>query len=321
MTAKTHHTRPLFVRLSAEPMLVPRPDLVWEAGGVFAPAVVKRHDGYHMLYRAFGRDRISRLGYATSPDGLEWRRHTKPRVIGEGPSEQYGLEDPRSVVIDGVQLTTYTAASGHQEADGWHWLTRINILSTRDNKTFVRLNPKMPNINNKDAVLFPRQINGKYFMLHRPEPDIWISSSLDLKRWIDHRRILTPVPGSWQDLRIGAGSPPIETEHGWLVFTHGVAADLTYCMSAVMLDLADPSIVTYRLPYPLLVPGLGYELRGIVPKVVFGTAVTDEGKTYRLYYGGADYDIAAAEINKADLIHALMDYPAITAPPGKALPA
>ncbi len=316
MTAKNLTPRPLFKRLSDEPMLLPRPDLEWEAGGVFAPAVTKRHDGYHMLYRAFGRDRVSRLGYATSPDGLQWRRKTEPLLVPEGRSEQYGLEDPRSVVIDGVQLTCYTAASGHQEPDGWHWTTRINILSTRDNKTYVRLFPKMPNFNNKDAALFPAKINGRYWMLHRPQPDIWVSSSTDLINWQNHRRILTPVPHTWQALRIGAGAPPILTAIGWLLFTHGVAADLTYCMSAVILDADDPTIVKYRLPYPLLVPGVDYELRGVVPKVVFGTGLTDEGDSFRLYYGGADYDIAAAEIDKASLLAALQDYPAETAPVG-----
>ena len=308
-------TRPLFVRLSDRPMLSVRPELSWEAGGIFAPAVVKRADGYHMLYRAFGRDRVSRLGYATSPDGLKWRRHPEPLVVPDGQAEQYGLEDPRSVVIDGLQLTCYTAASGHQESDGWHWTTKINILSTRDNKTFVRLFPKMPPINNKDAVLFPRKIGGSYWMLHRPEPDIWISRSPDLVNWSDHQRLLTPVPDTWQDLRIGAGAPPVETPEGWLIITHGVAADRTYCMSAALLDLDDPTIVRYRLPYPLLVPGVDYELRGVVPKVVFGTALTDEGDRWRLYYGGADYDIAAAEIDKAALWEALKDYPATTASP------
>lgn len=296
-------------------MLVPRPDMEWEAGGVFAPAVVQRHDGYHMLYRAFGRDHISRLGYATSPDGLAWRRHTKPVAVPEFPDEHYGLEDPRSVVIDGVLLTCYTAASGHQEKDGWHWRTRIHFLSSRDNNTFVRIIPKLPDFNNKDATLFPRKINGSYYMLHRPIPDIWISRSEDLVNWSDHRRLLAPVEGSWQSLRIGAGPPPIETDQGWLLFTHGVAADLTYCMSAVLLDLEDPSIVKARLPYPLLVPGTSYELNGYVPRVVFGTGLTKEGDTLRLYYGGADYDIAAAEISQAAVLSALADYPATTASP------
>jgi predicted GH43/DUF377 family glycosyl hydrolase len=316
-----HPSRPVFKRLFNQPLIEPRADIAWEAGGTMSPAVVKTADGYRMLYRAFGSDRISRLGLAISKDGIEWRRYADPVITPQGSAEKWGIEDPRLVELEGQLVVSYTAASGRDEPDGWHWTTRIRLAESSLKDSFKtdckRIVPELPDLDNKDAALFPERIDGSYWMLHRLMPDIWISRSQDLVTWTDHERIVEPLPETWESLRIGAGAPPIKTKLGWLVFHHGVSVDLTYSMSALMLDLHDPTKVLYRLPYPLLVPTEAYELRGVVSKVVFGTSVTDEGKTWRLYYGAADEDVAAAEINKRSLLDALQAYPAESAPPSK----
>ena len=307
----------MFHRLKDVPLFKPRARLSWEAGGAFAPAVVKTGDGYIMLYRAFSRKRISTFGLATSRNGLDWNRFEHPIMGPTDESERWGIEDPRLVELDGRLVVTYTAASGHDQADGWHWTTRIHLAASTPVQSFRdidRIIPVLPELNNKDGALFPEKIDGSYWMLHRLLPDIWISRSDDLVNWSHHRRILEPVPETWQSMRIGAGAPPIKTALGWLVFHHGVDQDYTYSMSAFILDLQDPTQVLYRLPYPLLIPELSYELEGVVPNVVFGTGVTDEGDNYRLYYGAADRVVAAAEINKAELFEALQDYPAVSAP-------
>jgi beta-1,2-mannobiose phosphorylase / 1,2-beta-oligomannan phosphorylase len=298
-----------------QPLLKPRTKLKWEAGGIFSPAVLKTEAGYSMYYRAFGSDRVSRIGYATSADGLKWQRHNEPLLVPHDTSEHWGMEDPRAVSIDGLTILTYTAANGHTVPDGWEWTTRIRFATSRDGRHFARLKPKMPELNNKDGVLFPRKIAGSYWLLHRPEPDIWIARSPDLEQWADHRRILAPIAKTWQDRRIGAGPPPIETPLGWLLFYHGVSSDLTYSMSAAILDRDDPTKVLYRTIYPLLLPVTDYEVRGVVPNVIFGTSVIDEGRHFHLYYGAADRVIAAAKINKVALLDALTNYPATTADP------
>jgi predicted GH43/DUF377 family glycosyl hydrolase len=294
-------------------MFEPRLGVAWEVGGVMAPAVVKLDDGYLMLYRAFGHDRKSRLGRATSHDGLSWKREDEPILVPQDELEAWGVEDPRLVVLDGRLVVTYTAATGHQEADGWHWSTRIRFASSSLEDRFGSgveyITPKLPNKDNKDAALFPQSVDGSYWLLHRIMPDIWISRSDDLVTWTDHQVLLPPQGDGWEALRIGAGATPIRTELGWLVFYHGVSIDLTYSMSVFVLDLDDPTKVRYQLPYPLIVPIEDYELRGLVAKVIFGTSVTDEGDRWRLYYGGADSVVAGAEINKADLLDALKDYP------------
>jgi predicted GH43/DUF377 family glycosyl hydrolase len=289
----------------------------WEQGGVMAPAVVKTDDGYTMIYRAFGDDRISRLGLATSKDGLTWERRSEPVMVPDDAAEHWGMEDPRMVQLDNRLIATYTAANGHDEPDGWHWTTRVRFVTSSLAEAFShggeRMTPKLPDRDNKDAALLPERVDGSYWLLHRLMPDIWISRSDDLIEWRDHRRIVAPVGDGWQSLRIGAGAPPVRTELGWLLFYHGVSIDLTYSMSALILDLDDPSKVLYRLPYPLLVPTDPDELRGVVPNVVFGTGVTDEGSKWRLYYGEADRAIGVAEIDKAELLDALQDYPSETA--------
>lgn len=318
MTPAKHSTRPVLRRLLDRPLFKPRAKLAWEAGGAFSPAVVKTDSGYIMLYRAFSRKRISSLGLATSTDGLEWRRADEPVIVPSDESERWGVEDPRLVMLDGRLIVSYTAANGHDQADGWHWTTRIHLAVSTVKQQFheaEKIVPQLPDLNNKDGVIFPEKIDGSYWMLHRLMPDIWISRSKDLTHWTDHCRIVEPIPETWQSMRIGAGAPPIRTELGWLVFHHGVDEDLTYSMSALVLELENPAEVRYRLPYPLLVPEASYELEGVVPNVVFGTGATDEGDTFRLYYGAADRVVAAAEINKADLFEALRAYPASSAPP------
>ena len=160
---------------------------------------------------------------------------------------------------------------------------------------------------NRNMVLFPEKINGKYAMLSRPSDnghtpfgDIYISFSPDMKYWGEHRCVMkvTPFPESaWQCTKIGAGSVPILTDEGWLLFYHGVITTCNgfrYSMGAALLDKDDPTKVLYRTRPYLLAPAAPYELQGDVPNVVFPCAALNDGDKVALYYGAADTVVGMA---------------------------
>jgi Predicted glycosylase len=301
-----------FTRIDGTPLIEPDPSLAWEAGGVFAPAVIHENGVWKMLYRAYGEDMISRLGYAESDDGIEWKKDKKPRVIPDNTNLEYsGIEDPRIVNIDGRYLITYTAFTLKIR----YIRTRIRILETTNFHDFKRITPSFRNHwrkNDKDGVLFPKKIDGLYCMLHRLEPNIQFSSSKDLRRWTRHTTVLRPSEHEWESRKIGAGAPPIKTPIGWLIFYHGVSNTGRYSMSAAILGGHSPTKVLYRLPFPLLSPDTAYEEKGAVPNVVFGTSVIELVSNYCLYYGAGDKVIAAALINKSALLKTLLQYPVNT---------
>lgn len=310
--SKFRDTELRFHRLTDRPILTPDSDKDWEAGGVFNPAVIKHANKYVMLYRAFGKDKISRLGYAESSDGLSWIKQSHP-IVEPDPVEKQenrGVEDPRIVRLNGEFYITYTAAKGFPVRKSWRWRTAIGVLKTRDFKTFVRIRPVINGVNkqnDKDAVLFSQKSRGKYYLLHRMIPDIHIAESTDLLSWQEQGTVIKNRRDSWSYKKVGAAAPPILTDIGWLMIYHGVRKDRSYALGAALLDSRDPTRLTHLLPYPLLEPERPYELVGVVPRVVFGTSLLEVEDTFRVYYGAADRVIGVAAINKADLLEALLE--------------
>jgi predicted GH43/DUF377 family glycosyl hydrolase len=305
---KNPQTHVQFTRINDKPIIKPDTSLDWEAGGVFAPAVLYENGIWKMLYRACGTDQISRFGYAESDDGIKWTKDKKPRVVPENFNLEYsGIEDPRIVNIDGEYLIVYTGYAKTRR----HIQTRIRLLKSYDLRHFKRTTLYLGyrRRNGKNGVLFPKKVCNRFILLHRREPDIQISSSRDLYRWSKHTTILRPTFHKWETLKIGAGTPPIKTPLGWLIFYHGVSALMEYSMGAAVLDLFSPKKVLYRLPYPLITPSKSYEKTGVVPNVIFGTSAIEYEDTYRLYYGAADKVIAAAYIDRKTLLKALRQHP------------
>lgn len=298
-----------FTRIDGTPIIEPDCSLDWEAGGVFAPAVIHDNHTWKMIYRAYGNDKISRLGYAESNDGIKWHKSKEPRVIPDNSLLEYsGVEDPRIVKIDDRYLITYTAYANKER----FVKTRIRILETKDFQTFRHITPSFQNHwrkNDKDGVLFPEKIDNRYLMLHRLEPNIQISSSKNLRKWSKYTTVLEPSQHDWESRKIGAGAPPLKTPVGWLFIYHGVSESCRYSMGAAILDLNTPTKVLYRLPFPLLSPDFIYEKDGVVPNVVFGTSLVELVADYCLYYGAGDKVIAAAIINKSALLKTLLQYP------------
>jgi predicted GH43/DUF377 family glycosyl hydrolase len=106
---------------------------------------------------------------------------------------------------------------------------------------------------------------------------------------------------------VGAGTPPIPTGRGWLVFYHGVEGtgdddpDRRYHAGALLLDLNDPGRILYRSPRPVLSPESDEERTGVVNNVVFpcGAVVQPDGQV-EVYYGMADRAIGLATTRLTD---------------------
>lgn len=303
--------QPLFVRAAENPILAPT-SRWWESTAVFNPGVVEDASGViHLLYRATGRDGISRFGYARTRDGVTIEERSSEPVFEPNPDDEYddaGVEDPRIVLLDGTYHVTYTGASRYRaptppgtrpspdapRGATSPWRVRVSLALTDDFRHYRRYGVILPEMNNKDAVLFPERIEGKYVILHRLPPDMWVSFSTDLRTWEGHRSVLRTRPAFWDERRLGAGAPPLRLDEGWLLLYHGSDHHNVYRAGFVLLDAHDPSIVLKRSDAPVLEPQAPYEREGVVPRVVFPTGLVRRGDTLLLYYGAADTVIGVA---------------------------
>ena len=289
-------------RASSTPILLPDPASEWETYNVFNPSVIHHNGLFHMHYRAQGLDWISRIGYAISPDGLRWNRLRRPVLEPEGKREARGVEDPRVTEIDGTFYMAYTAY-GSTDVEGFQ-ITPM-FAHSKNLITWERIGPLVEGEDNKDHVLFPRRINGRYVSLHRRPPQIWMAESEDLIHWPADcmRPIFGPRPDNgWDEKRVGGNGVPIETTHGWLILYHAYNKDHVYRLGVCLLDLDDPSRVIHRPKEFIFEPQELWELRGDVPNVVFSCANPVVDGTVYIYYGAADHVIGLATAGLDDLI-------------------
>lgn len=284
------HCKDVIWRSTYNP-IIPR-DLIPCSNSIFNSAVVPYQGQFAGVFRADDKCRQMRIHTGKSSDGYHWNIENKPIVFHCEDSEigkfVYGY-DPRVCWIEDRYYITW--------CNGYHGPT-IGVGYTYDFETFYQLeNAFMPF--NRNGVLFPRKINGRYAMLSRPSDnghtpfgDIFYSESPDLCFWGRHRHVMSPTSG-WQSTKIGAGPTPIETSEGWLLIYHGVLTSCNgyvYSAGVALLDLEQPWKVIHRSAPYLISPQANYECVGDVPNVVFPCAALVDAPTGRmaLYYGGAD---------------------------------
>ncbi|MDX1521154.1 MAG: glycosidase [Anaerolineae bacterium] len=293
----------------ANPILLPDPASDWETYNVFNPSVIVHNGLFHMHYRAQGLDWVSRIGYAVSADGIRWNRLRRPVLAPLDGSDSCGVEDPRVTELDGVFYMCYTAYGRTFQGDSEPTHAGGGILpmiARSDNLiTWERLGPIVRGEDNKDHVLFPRRINGRYAALHRRRPHIWLAYSDDLRTW--RERDMFPIFGpradnGWDSLSVGGNGVPIETESGWLLIYHAYDHDHVYRFGACLLDLAEPNRVLRRPLAFIFEPEELWELRGDVPNVVFSCANPVVEDNVYVYYGGGDHVIGLATCSLADLL-------------------
>ena len=135
--------------------------------------------------------------------------------------------------------------------------------------------------------LFPEKIGGKYAMISRQGGEnINIMFSEDLYRWEKYQVLMKPKY-TWELVQLGNCGSPIRTDKGWLLLTHGVGIMRTYVISAILLDLKDPTRVIGRLDNPLLEAG-DREREGYVPNVVYTCGILSYGDTLMIPYAVSD---------------------------------
>lgn len=268
-------------------------------GRIFNSAVVPWQNGYIAVLRGEQVNGVPHVYLGRSKDGIHWNvDRERVQFVDENgepwmPNYAY---DPRLVKVDDtyyiIWCTDFYGAA-------------IGMAKTKDFKTFTRIeNPFIPF--NRNAVLFPRKVNGKFKLLSRPSDsghtpfgDIFISESPDMEYWGHHRHVMGRGSNWWESVKIGGGAAPIETTEGWLLFYHGVATTcngFVYSMGGAILDINEPSKVLYRCENHLLTPEEPYETTGFVPNVVFPCATLQDGDTGRIaiYYGAADTNVGLA---------------------------
>ncbi|MDD5163855.1 MAG: hypothetical protein PHD95_06665 [Candidatus ainarchaeum sp.] len=237
----------------------------------------------------------------------------KPVFTGTHDEGEFGVEDPRITVFHRNYLMAYVAVS-HNEGVSTCLAVSKNLHNWQRKGIIFREQ-------NKDVVIFPEKINGKFVALHRPEgsfyfsrPSIWISYSPDLTYWGKEKSILQPRQG-WESSRIGAGTVPIKTKQGWLEIYHGVEKKgnkKIYSAGAVLLDLKNPEKAIARSPpdKPLIEPNREYEKHGFVSNVVFPTgALMDlNEKDLLLFCGGGDKVISVKKIALKDILDSMEYY-------------
>ncbi len=328
---------------TANPILRPDPDHSWENLVVCNPGVIHDDGTFHMLYRAAGNDadHVIHFGYATSRDGIHFERQSDRPILSpseDGPDAGC-IEDPRIVKLDGHFYITY-AYRAYKPRQYWlasnnaayspddptlpplfgQNMTASGLLVTDDFKHYRRLGRiTRSDVDDRDVILFPEKVGGRYVMLHRPMqwagekygttyPAIWLCTSDDLLTW-SASTLLAKGEFAWEG-KIGGSTPPLRCKHGWLTIYHAVDSEGVYRVGVLMLDLDNPAKVIARTPEPVMEPEHDFEWDGLYPHgVVFPTAnVVVDGCLF-VYCGAGDETIGVATADFDQLADFVMQFP------------
>jgi len=307
----------LVTRFPGNPIIAPRPGVLWEEAGTINPGAIDIGDKTHLFYRAVARGNISTFGYAQSSDGFSIDyRSEKPVYFPRADFEMkkdggmnFGCEDPRLMQIGDRIYMAYTGYDGSTPRVA---ISSIGIEDFLAQKWSAWAKPEAitpPGVTDKDAAILPEPVNNGYMIFHRVNESVCADfvKSLDFstERVNQCIEIISPRRGMWDGGKVGISAPPVKTKDGWLLLYHGVSWSTTYRVGAVLLDLIDPTIVRARTATPLFEPEEEYERKGVINNVVFPCGLTVRGGTAYIYYGAADYVIGVATIKMSRLLKLL----------------
>jgi len=287
-------------RLSETPVIAPG-DEGWESAGTFNPAVIRHKAQIVMLYRAQDENGTSRLGYATSADGVTFVRRADPVLWPETEYEKDGgVEDPRLVRFGDTYYLTYT---GYNKKDA-----QLCLATSKDLVHWERKGVILPaykgrwNVGwTKAGAIVPEKIDGRYWMYFLgtaadKTDQMGLAYSTDLIHWTE--ALDTPVlprrPGRFDSRVVEPGPPPILTDDRIVLVYNGADDKLVYRTGIVQFDRRDPSRVLSRTDTPVFAPERDWEKNGQVPNVVFVEGLVRHAGRWLFYYGGADKYVGAA---------------------------
>lgn len=301
----------VFKRNSANPIITPEM-LSGNVNAIHNSGIVKFKGKYVGIFRIDDQGLREGLYKGSSDDGINWKIEKNwikvPMAYpGAAPEAARRAFDPRIIKIDDVFYIVYSL---------WCWghKSTVSIMKTNDFESFEHVGlPFVPE--NRNGVLFPRKINGKFMMLNRPssgnDGDMFISQSKDMIYWGEHQMVMERG-GGWGWLKIGPGPAPIEIDEGWLIIFHGVRQTCSgsiYCAGGAILNRDEPWKVIHRGVRFLLSPTEDYERIGDVFNVVFPTSIIHDEISGKLdlYYGCADTRIGLAHANIRDVVKFIID--------------
>lgn len=297
-------------------------ELSYDSALVFNAGVCKWKGKYVMVFRNdYGispsqpHGPQTNLGVAFSDDGYNWTARKEPSFSMES-DEIRRIYDPRLTVIEDKLHICFACDTKHGVRGG------VGILDDDITKIEIK---SLSTPDNRNMVLFPRKINGRYWRLERPFPvygtggdyfDIWTSQSNDLVFWGESNLLLSGSDVSYSNQKIGPAAPPIETPEGWLTTFHAVEVNSSrgkngweekwtkrYYAGIMLLDLENPNMVRGIAKAPLMSPNTEYERNGFRNDVIFpGALVPEEDGSVKIYYGAADTVECVATASITDLV-------------------
>lgn len=298
--------KPLVKRYEGNPILTKK-DVPYPVETVHNAAVVKHGGQYVMLFRSHRRNGRSIIGIAESKDGFHFVVRPEPFMVPAKSGvfsiyEEFGVEDPRICRLGGEYFITYSGYSRHG--------VRIGLARTSDFEKVDRVS-LITQADHRNVVIFPQKFDGQYIRLDRPHSEIspwsmWISYSPDLIHWGDSKLLIKPEIYHWDELKIGPGATPFQTDHGWLNIYHGVFPTMSgsvYRLGVALHDLEDPARIIGISDEWILQPEDPWEITGYVNNVVFTCgAVPENDGTVKIYWGGADSVMCVGIAQIQDLV-------------------
>lgn len=296
----------------------------------FNSGAIKFDGKYLLVVRVEGMDRKSFFAVAESPNGVDnFQFWESPISLDETENPDGNVYDMRVVRhedgwIYGLFCTERKdpAAPRGDESSA---VAQCGIVRTRDMKSWERLPDLVtPSPQQRNVVLHPEFVNGKYFLYTRPQDgfidagtgggigygyaDSMENAVVDQEFILDEKRYHTVY-----EVKNGQGPAPIKTEKGWLHLAHGVrntAAGLRYVLYMFLTDLADITKVTHK-PAGYFIAPEGAERVGDVSNVAFANGwIADEDGTVFIYYASSDTRMHVATSSIEQLLDYVINTPA-----------
>jgi len=281
----------------------------WQSSNVYNPAAVVHEDRVVLLYRAHAADKVSRIGFAASDDGLHFDMESTPVLEPSASYESRGCEDPRVTCIDGTYYLTYTGFDGKSAL--------LCLATSTDLRNWTKHGPLFPDLDtwrtsawmqarrgprpwSKAGGIAPVAVGGRWHM-YVGEGAIYHATSTDLLAWTVAEEPLVEGRAGWWDADlIEVGAPPVVVGDRLVLLVNGARIAsieplvVDYRCGQVSFALDDPSVVLARDDEPWLAPTTPLEKVGLVPNVTFVEGLVSFRGQWLAYYGQSDTTTAVA---------------------------
>jgi 4-O-beta-D-mannosyl-D-glucose phosphorylase len=295
----------------------------------FNAGAMKWNGKYLLAVRTEGNDRKSFFAIAESPNGIDnFRFWDRPITLPETNEPDTNVYDMRLTQHDdGYIYGVFCTERKDPKApagDTSSAVAAAGIARTKDLINWERLPDLVSTAGQqRNVVLFPHLINGKYAFFTRPQDGfidtgkgggIGFGFADDITKAVVKEEVIVDAKTyhTIYEVKNGQGPAPIKTKHGWLNLAHGVrntAAGLRYTLYMFMSDLEKPWVVTHK-PNGHFIAPLGAERVGDVSNVTFANGwILDDDGTVFIYYASSDTRMHVATSSLEQLVDYCMNSP------------